>query len=143
MLAMRVTHARASDPAHFSRVAAEFAKTLRAGDVVALSGPLGAGKTTFVAAAVHALLGGDLVTSPTFTFWHRYEGAPMVNHLDLYRVEGPHDLATLGLEDAFTDDAIVFVEWPERAPDLLPASTLRVTIQGAGDSPRELEIARP
>jgi tRNA threonylcarbamoyladenosine biosynthesis protein TsaE len=66
----------------------------------------------------------------------------MVHHLDLYRVEGPEDLATLGLEDAFTDDAIVFVEWPERGPGLVPDGAIRVTIEGAGDEPREVEIAR-
>lgn len=134
---------RAGDLARFAEVAAGFARTLAPGDVVALRGPLGAGKTTFVAAAVQALHGTDAVTSPTFTFWHRYEGTPTIHHLDLYRVEGPRDLATLGLEEAFTGDALVFVEWPERAEDLLPANALSVTISGSGTQEREIEISRP
>lgn len=139
----RITRERASDFARFAEVAAGFARTLIPGDVVALSGPLGAGKTTFVAAAVHALHGTDEVTSPTFTFWHRYEGTPLIHHLDLYRVEDRRDLATLGLEEAFTPDALVFVEWPERAAHLLPPQAYAVTISGAGNEPRDIEISRP
>jgi tRNA threonylcarbamoyladenosine biosynthesis protein TsaE len=140
---VHVTVTHAVDLAAFGAAAAAFAATLRAGDVVALSGDLGAGKTTFVAAVVRALHGTDAATSPTFTFWHRYDGPPLVNHLDLYRVEGPADLATLGLDDAFTDDAIVLVEWPENGPGLLPQNAVRVAIAGAGDTPRTIEIARP
>ena len=69
--------------------AASFARTLRPGDVVALSGELGSGKTTFVRAAVRARHGEDQTTSPTFTFWHRYAGDPPIDHLDLYRIEIP------------------------------------------------------
>ena len=124
-------------------MAAGFARTLVPGDVVALSGPLGAGKTTFVAAAARALHGTDEVTSPTFTFWHTYEGKPPIHHLDLYRVEGLRDLATLGLEEAFTAHALVFVEWPERAPHLLPPQAYAVRISGSGNEPRDIEISRP
>ena len=140
---MHVTREVASGVAATCGVAAGFAATLRPGDVVVLHGPLGSGKTTFISAAVRAMHGTDEVTSPTFTFWHRYDGAPVVHHLDLYRVEGPRDLATLGLEEAFSDDAIVFVEWPEHGPALVPATALHVTMEGAGDEPRTIEIARP
>ena len=70
-----------SNEAALMNFAAEFARGLSAGDVVALSGPLGAGKTTFVRAVVRALHGADQTSSPTFTFWHRYDGNPPIRKL--------------------------------------------------------------
>ncbi|MBV9102744.1 MAG: tRNA (adenosine(37)-N6)-threonylcarbamoyltransferase complex ATPase subunit type 1 TsaE [Candidatus Eremiobacteraeota bacterium] len=140
---MRVVRRVAKDVQTVAGAARELAVTLRAGDVVAVGGPLGAGKTTFIAAAVRALQGSDEVTSPTFTFWHRYDGTPPVHHLDLYRVEDDRDLATIGLEEAFTSDAVVFVEWPERAPALLPPKHVTVTLDGSGEQPRTIEMLLP
>ena len=113
---------------------------LNPGDVVALSGELGAGKTTFVRAAVRGRHGEDQTTSPTFTFWHRYPGVPPIDHLDLYRVDDPSDLRELGLEEALTGDSIAFVEWWTHAPELLPQRRYEVTIAGAGDSPRTVRV---
>ena len=127
--------------AAFETLAADFARSLRAGDVVALSGELGAGKTTFVRAAVRALHGEDQTTSPTFTFWHRYHGDPPIDHLDLYRVEDPRELRELGLDDAFDGTSIAFVEWWTHAPELLPEHRFDVTIEGAGDRPRRVRIS--
>jgi tRNA threonylcarbamoyl adenosine modification protein YjeE len=128
----------------FESFVTEFARELRTGDVVALGGPLGSGKTTFVRAAVRALHNDDPATSPTFTFWHRYvkEGSVPIDHLDLYRVEDPSELAELGLEEAFGGDSIVFVEWWEHAPGLLPARRIEVAIEGAGDAPRTIRVER-
>ena len=126
--------------AAFEAFAASFARALEPGDVVALSGALGAGKTTFVRAAVRARHGEDQGTSPTFTFWHRYAGDPPIDHLDLYRIEDPGELAELGLEDAFAGDSIVFVEWWTHAPTLLPAHRFDVLIEGAGDAPRRVTV---
>ncbi|MGA7571065.1 MAG: tRNA (adenosine(37)-N6)-threonylcarbamoyltransferase complex ATPase subunit type 1 TsaE [Candidatus Aquilonibacter sp.] len=123
--------------------AATFARTLRPGDVVALSGELGSGKTTFVRAAVRARHGEDQTSSPTFTFWHRYAGDPPIDHLDLYRIDDPADLHELGLEDAFDGDSIAFIEWWSHAPSLVPARHYEVTIAGSGDSPRTLEVKLP
>jgi tRNA threonylcarbamoyladenosine biosynthesis protein TsaE len=128
--------------AEFEALAAAFARTLRAGDVVALEGGLGSGKTTFVAAAVRALGNRAEVASPTFTFWHRYGGSPPLEHLDLYRVEDPREASELGLEEAFGAEGIVFIEWPGRLPGLIPATAIRVRISGAGDEPRELLVER-
>lgn len=122
--------------------ASAFGVSLRAGDVVALEGPLGAGKTTFVKAVVRARLGSDAASSPTFTFWHRYAGNPPIDHLDLYRIEDPAELTELGLEEAFAGDSIVLVEWAERAPGLLPARRHRVEIRGKGGSPRLVRVER-
>jgi len=128
----------------FERLAAEFARTLAPGNVVALAGELGSGKTTFVRAVVRELHGHDRgVASPTFVFWHRYPGKPPIEHLDLYRIEGPAEAAELGLEESFDLGSIVLVEWPERLPALIPPHALRVEIEGAGDEPRSLTFEHP
>jgi tRNA threonylcarbamoyl adenosine modification protein YjeE len=127
----------------FLATAADVAATLRPGDVVALSGDLGSGKTTFVRAVVAALHGSDTaVSSPTFVFRQRYPGQPPVEHLDLYRIDDPRETADLGLDDAFSDATITLVEWPERAPGLVPAAAIRVAITGTGDGPRAVRIER-
>lgn len=137
--------------ADFEAFAAEFARALEPGDVVALAGPLGAGKTTFVRSVVAALHGADTATSPTFTFRHRYAAPPSgahassaaIEHLDLFRVEDPRELQELGLEDAFSGDAIVLVEWWERAPQLLPLRRYEIEIHGSGDEPRTIAVRAP
>ncbi|HTZ55896.1 MAG TPA: tRNA (adenosine(37)-N6)-threonylcarbamoyltransferase complex ATPase subunit type 1 TsaE [Candidatus Acidoferrum sp.] len=127
----------------FEAFAAQFARALQPGDVVALSGELGSGKTTFVRAAVRARHGEDQTTSPTFTFWHRYPGEPPIDHLDLYRVERPEELHELGLEEAFDGYSIAFVEWWTHAPSLVPERRYEVRIAGAGDLPRTVEVIAP
>jgi tRNA threonylcarbamoyl adenosine modification protein YjeE len=134
---------RSADIVAFQALAADFASGLRAGDVVALEGPLGSGKTTFVAALVRALDNPAEVASPTFTFWHRYGGSPPIEHLDLYRLENPAEGSELGLEEAFGPDRIALVEWPERLPGLVPAHAIRLRFTGSGDGPRVIEIEEP
>lgn len=124
----------------FRAFAAEFGRELRPGAVVGLSGPLGAGKTTFVQAVVRARTGADPSSSPTFTFWHRYGGTPPIDHLDLYRIDDPAELTELGLEEAFDGTSIVLVEWWRNAPSLLPPVHYEVEIQGKGDGPRTVSV---
>ena len=130
----------------FEAFAADFARGLVPGDVVALDGQLGSGKTTFVRAAVRALHGEDETSSPTFTFWHRYQPHDAhqvaIDHLDLYRIEDPAELAELGLDEAFDGNSVVFVEWWSHAPQLLPLRRYEVMIEGAGDGPRTVTVTQ-
>ncbi len=127
----------------FNAFAADFACRLRSGDVVALSGPVGAGKTAFVRAAVRALHGADQSTSPTFTFRHRYDGDPPIDHIDFFRIEDPGETTELGLEDAFDGRSIVLVEWWRNAPDAIPPRRYEIEIEGAGELPRTLSVRPP
>jgi tRNA threonylcarbamoyl adenosine modification protein YjeE len=124
--------------------ARRFAADLRPGDVVALSGSLGAGKTTLVRALVRALHGSDAaVSSPTFVFRQTYVGTPTIEHIDLYRLDdAQRELPELGLDDALSADRIVMVEWPERAGSWLPAQRIELEIAGAGDGPRTVRVRR-
>jgi tRNA threonylcarbamoyl adenosine modification protein YjeE len=127
----------------FDKFAAAFARRLRPGDVVALSGPLGSGKTTFVRAAVRALHETDSGCSPSFTFRHRYDGVPPIEHIDFFRIDDPRELTELGLEEALDGRSIAFVEWWRNAPDAIPQRRYEIEIEGAGDEPRVLFLREP
>lgn len=97
---------------------------------IALSGELGAGKTTLAQAICRGAGVRDFVTSPTFALVQRYEGARFpVYHLDLYRLESARDLVNLGWDDVLRDDALVLIEWPERAGGHLPANALHIELE--------------
>lgn len=105
------------------------AAAVRAGALVALHGPLGAGKTRLVQAACRGAGVVDRALSPTFTLVHRYGGeAGPVWHVDLYRIEAPSELADLGWDEIVGSGAPVFVEWAERAGDLLPPDRWEVRL---------------
>jgi len=111
---------RCESPTDTARLASCVAGVVRPGDCVVLTGDLGAGKTTFVKAAVAAMRIPDAVTSPTFTLVHHYgTGANTVVHADLYRLERTGELADLGLDEARDDGAVAFVEWGDRVGDEL------------------------
>ena len=128
-----------SSPEETASLAADLAARLEAGDVVTVSGDLGAGKTTFVRGAARALGVTEPVASPTFTLGHRYAAEPPVAHLDLYRVAGLSAEEWGDLEPYF-DDAVVFVEWPEHAGDWLPAPRAVVTLGHVDLSHRSVSI---
>jgi tRNA threonylcarbamoyladenosine biosynthesis protein TsaE len=118
-----MVEAMTSSPEETEAIAARLAVRLVPGDVVYVSGDLGTGKTTFVRGACRALGVAGPVTSPTYTIGHRYDG---ISHLDLFRLEQVTD-ADWGALEPYFEDAIVFVEWPERAGGRLPPP--RVTVQ--------------
>ncbi len=102
-----------ADPAETEAIAADLAQRLRPGDVVLVSGELGAGKTTFVRGACRALGVAGAVTSPTFTIARRYDGRVPISHLDLYRLGDLADEDPALLADELAPDRVAFVEWPE------------------------------
>ena len=120
--------------------ASTFAPRIRAGQVLRLDGPLGAGKTTFTRGLV-ASLGGDVTTvaSPTFTLLNRYDCTPPMIHIDAYRLSGPGDLAGLGFDDLM-EGAVAVIEWSDRVAAALtgwPGWSLRFAHV---DGRRSLEI---
>ena len=117
--------------------------SLGAGDVVALYGELGAGKTHLVKGICAALdISQHAVASPTYTIVHEYKGRTPVYHLDAYRITEPRELYELGYEDYFYSDGICLVEWPERIASLLPEGTLRLVLRHLGDHRRYIGGAR-
>jgi tRNA threonylcarbamoyladenosine biosynthesis protein TsaE len=118
-------------------------RTLAAGDVVALYGELGAGKTCFVQGLVRGLDVVGHATSPTFVMVNEYRGRLPVNHVDAYRATSLTELVDLGLLDLLGGDGVTLVEWADKAEPLLPERAVRVRIEGVGDEPRLITIARP
>jgi len=121
----------------------QLGRLLRGGDVVALIGNLGAGKTAFAQGVGEAFCVNGPMTSPTFTLIHEYSGRikgteVRLVHMDLYRLQHPEEAEVIGVEDAFQEDAICLIEWPEIIEDYLPNDRLSVEILGSGDQPREI-----
>jgi tRNA threonylcarbamoyladenosine biosynthesis protein TsaE len=133
-------------PAETEAVAADLAATLMPGDVVLVSGELGAGKTTFVRGACRALGIRGPVTSPTFTIGRRYDdGRVGVSHLDLYRLgDGLEDEDPGLLGDYVTEDRVSFVEWPQVAELELDSGRVaaRVHLEHLGADRRRVEVGR-
>jgi len=128
-----------ASPAETEALAARLAARLAVGDVVAVSGELGAGKTTFVRGAARALGFPGTVSSPTFTIGHRYEAPTPVAHLDLYRITGL-DAEEWGDLEPYFDGTVAFVEWPEHGGHWLPAARATVTLDHVDESHRRVRI---
>ncbi|WP_419863555.1 tRNA (adenosine(37)-N6)-threonylcarbamoyltransferase complex ATPase subunit type 1 TsaE [Candidatus Poriferisodalis sp.] len=128
---------RTTSAAGTRAVAAALAPLLRPGDVLLLSGDLGAGKTVFTQGLAAALGVAEPVTSPTFTLAQSYEGRLRLHHLDVYRLENLGEVLDLDLPELLDDDAVVCVEWGEVVIGELPRDFLRVRIRLAdpGESP--------
>ena len=124
------------------KAGAKLAAALRPGDVVALSGPLGVGKTALARAVLAALGHQGEVPSPSFAIVQPYEALdPPVWHVDLYRIERPGELAELGLEAA--DDGVLLVEWPERAGEGAWPQALILSLEFLRDGARRLTAKVP
>jgi tRNA threonylcarbamoyladenosine biosynthesis protein TsaE len=119
------------------RIAAE----LPVRTVVLLIGNLGSGKTTLAKGIAEGLgaASAEEVCSPTFTIIHEY--GPRLYHIDLYRLETPADVATLGLDEIFDREAVVLVEWGERFPNLMPPDHIEIRLRTLADpSHREVTL---
>jgi tRNA threonylcarbamoyladenosine biosynthesis protein TsaE len=109
---------------------AAFGESLQPGEIIALEGELGAGKTTLAQAICRGVGITEDVTSPTFALVNRHEGERAnVYHLDLYRLSGPDDLTNLGWDDIVNSSEIVIVEWPDRAGSRLPHGAIRIRLE--------------
>jgi tRNA threonylcarbamoyladenosine biosynthesis protein TsaE len=130
-----------ADEAATCRLAAALSAFARPGDVFALSGELGAGKTVFARAFLRALSVAEDVPSPTFTLVQTYDtDAGAVYHFDMYRLEHAEDAFELSVEEAFSD-AVSLVEWPDRLGALLPAGRLDIAFAyGASETRRRITL---
>ena len=122
-----------------------FARTLPARAVVLLTGNLGAGKTTFTKGVTAELCGVEDVSSPTFSLIHEYGHPARVYHIDLYRLDEPREVATLGLDEIFDRDAVVLIEWGERFPQLMPTERFEVHFEydDEDEGARRITVTRP
>jgi tRNA threonylcarbamoyladenosine biosynthesis protein TsaE len=121
-------------------IGARLAAGLKEGDVVLVSGELGAGKTTLIRGACRSLGFDGPVTSPTFTIGHRYRGRLAISHLDLYRLETLEGEDPGLTDDYLGPDAVAFVEWPAVAEPQLENVALRVRIEHRGGDGRSITI---
>ncbi len=114
---------------------AEFAKTLRAGDFVAMFGDLGAGKTAFVRGAMKTLSSSARVQSPTYTIVNEYPAGTPVYHFDMYRIDDEDSLLSIGYYDYLESGGICFAEWCEKIVPYLPEAYYTVTIRKCEENP--------
>jgi tRNA threonylcarbamoyladenosine biosynthesis protein TsaE len=122
-------------------VGRRMASELRAGDVVALQGELGAGKTHFSKGVVSGLGSPSPVTSPTFTIVHEYAGGRLpIYHFDFFRLEDAQSAARLALDDYFFGDGVSLVEWADRFPELIPAEARWVRIEMTSPHDRSIHL---
>jgi tRNA threonylcarbamoyladenosine biosynthesis protein TsaE len=122
----------------------ERSRAVQAGEVLALTGELGAGKTQFVKGLVAGLGSEAPVTSPTFTLLHEYGGGRLpVYHFDFYRLENRTAADRLGLDDYFFDEGVSVVEWADRFPDLMPAHADWISFEMKSETERMIHMRKP
>jgi len=126
---------------HIHEAARQFIAAMGDNTVFALYGKMGAGKTTFVKALCQELGVEDVVTSPTFAVINEYRSdlaGELIYHFDFYRIKKLEEVYDMGYEDYFYSGALCFIEWPELVEELLPGSTVKVTIEELADGTRRL-----
>lgn len=130
-----------ADQAGTERLGRKLAALLPRGSVVALNGPLGAGKTRLVQAVADACgIDPAEVTSPTFVLLQEYLGNPSIFHFDVYRLKDQEEFAQLGPEEYFEGDGLCFVEWADRVAEHLPEEYLEIAIEVTGENSRRFTV---
>jgi tRNA threonylcarbamoyladenosine biosynthesis protein TsaE len=128
-------------PAETETAGREFAQDLPPGAIVALVGPLGAGKTQFVKGMVAEIGGAEPVASPTFTLIHEYTGGRMpVYHFDFFRIEDRQSAERLGLDEYFFGDGISVIEWADKFPELIPAEARWISLEPKSETDRVITL---
>ncbi len=142
MVASRENGTFLSHSENYTRsLGAELAKLLKSGDVISLTGPLGAGKTSFIKGLAAGLgIDPDEVNSPSYTIVNEYHGEQDLFHFDLYRLEGEADLNNIGWDDYSTRDGIIAIEWGEKAGQFLPKKHIDVEIEMLVETTRRITI---
>ena len=116
-----------------------FADDVKAGDVIALSGGLGSGKTQFVKGLTAGLGAATAATSPTFTLIHEYSGGRLpIYHFDFFRIEDRPSAERLGLDDYFFGDGVSIIEWADRFPDLIPEKARWISFETKSETQRAI-----
>ena len=127
-------------PAETQGLAEKLAHLLRAGDVLAYTGPMGAGKTTFTVGLARGLGSSDWVSSPTFALVQEYRGPLPLCHFDFYRITGEEDLYAAGFFDYLDGTRVLAVEWSERVPSALPQDALHIDFEPLSGDARRITI---
>ena len=123
------------------KFAAALSKTLSPRSLIALSGDLGSGKTTFMQGLIQGFGGSQaMVQSPTFVYLHHYPTTPPVYHFDLYRLRSIDDFYAMGFEEYFEKDGITAIEWPERIASILPSTAIKIQLSVVSETARRLVI---
>lgn len=122
------------------QIGAQVGKMMSPGDVLALYGPLGSGKTAFVRGFARGAGYAGRVTSPTYSIVHEYAGRVPIFHFDLYRLDSPDALYEIGWEDYLERGGLCVVEWAERFPDAFPPNSYRIHLNATGESTRTIRI---
>lgn len=132
-----ITHS----PEETINTAEKLGRLLKAGDMIAYKGGLGAGKTTFTRGVAIGLGLGDNVTSPTFALVNEYRGSDInLYHFDMYRIENGDDLESTGFYDYPFEENVAAVEWSENIDEFLPKNTIYITLNTLSESEREIII---
>lgn len=133
-----------NSPEESISLAHSLGKTLRAGDVIAYSGDLGAGKTTFTRGLASGMGLPDLVTSPTFALVHVYGAPPLqLCHFDMYRITDPDELETTGYYDYSPEESVFAIEWSENILSALPDNLIHIRIETLSESSRKIILELP
>ena len=133
-----------TSPADTLAIARALGEVLAPGDVVALTGDLGAGKTLFCKGVGEALgIPADKIVSPSFTIVTEHWGRLPLAHVDVYRLDTLREAEEIGLDETFSGDGVCVVEWAEKVKELLPTDCVRVTFTVSGGDRREIAVAAP
>lgn len=134
---------RANAPEEMVAAGRRLAAELEAGDVLALEGDLGAGKTQFCKGLAEGLGAGEEVTSPTFALVQEYRSGRLpLYHFDWYRLDSPEEVLRLGWDDYLDEPGVVVVEWSDKFPGLLPEATQRLSFEVLADGTRLVTLSR-